>query len=227
MTGKWFLTVISFLLLAVLIITAFLSNLIFTSRVASESMIPVFKFNERIWGTSIIKPAYYNIICYKSFSTDRKYKNDKLSVSRVIGLEGDTIELNDGFILRNGFIADDPDKLIFTYYTKKRFIYDFKLLDKLKIKPLIFDDSVILNLNSREYNKLSYNILLHKINVPSKLKRYNIESLKDTTCRMEKDITVIVPKGFCFVMGDNRGKEYFPLKYGIINLKNMVGTVIF
>ena len=221
------ITILFIFIISLLIILSEKSAILFTSGIHSDIMMPSFHPGERIWATSLIKPKYNSVICYKSFFNYSDNHKENISVSRLIGLEGDTIEINDGYLLRNGIIADIPEKLTFTLYAKKSHIYNFKMLDNLSIRPIINEDSVILSLNYYEYKKFSYNILLHKINTPYKLKQLHNKGNKNEECRSECDIQIVIPKGYCFVMGDNRGREYYPLNRGLVPLVNIIATVIF
>ena len=202
-------------------------HLIVSYKINSNKMMPIFHKNETVWASSLIKPTYNRIICFTSKVQDPSSKTENVIISRILGLGGDTIELNDGYILRNGLIADNPYQLMFIYYAKKYFIYDLKLLDKLSIPSLIIKDTVLINLTSMEYKKLSYNVLLRKINNPSLLNHYLNNKCNKITVRNENDIQIIVPEGCCFVIGDNRGEEYFPLKSGIVKLADIKASVFY
>ncbi len=225
MSRKILLLVI--LIIVAIFIVARITGIAITFKINTNNMMPRYHNKEIIWASNLKKPTYGNIICFKSFSGNAKNRAENISISRLFGLEGDTIELNDGYLLRNGIIADIPDKLIFTYFAKKSHIYDFKLLSNLSIPPIITNDSVILSLNSAEYKKFSYNILLHKIISPCKLKQYHALGNKIEECRLDNDILIVIPKGYCFVMGDNRGEAFYPLKSGLVPLQNIIATVFY
>lgn len=53
------------------------------------------------------EPEYKDIIVFKSSLVDERGK-EKLLIKRVIGLPGDTIEISDNKLTRNGEVIDEP-----------------------------------------------------------------------------------------------------------------------
>jgi signal peptidase I len=148
--------------------------------------------------------SYNNVVLYTI--TDKSDKNN-IIIRRIVALEGDTVEIYDGYVIRNGFIADIPQKLMFNYFVKRKIVKNINVFGKLKGKPVIKGDTIILSLNYDDYVYWSREYLLRKFNYPN-------------CCPF------VVPKGHCFVLGDNRDNSINSSFSGCLPVKNVVATVI-
>jgi signal peptidase I len=104
----------------------------------------------------------------------------------LAALEGDTVEINDSHLLRNGFLADKPSCLRLNYYIKRRLITHID-----EVKPFLEslkDDTVVIGLSKIQCMALERNWVL---------RRYG--SLASRCFG-----PVVVPKGMCFLLSNNR-----------------------
>jgi hypothetical protein len=146
----------------------------------------------------------------------------------LAGLEGDTLELNDGYLLRNGQMVDIPEKLMFNYYVKKRMIHNQDILKKLSIQPIFRKDAVIFTLTSMEFKKLSRFILLHSYVRPENQSlKVILDKLKVKSLSTPDNKLLVIPKGYGFVFGDNRGTSFQSPCFGLVLIKDIAATVIF
>ena len=223
-TRNWILIL---LIITGIYIAARLTNTLAFYKVNTTAMMPAYQKGDLIMAYVLKRPAFNRIICYKAVSHDSMQLTDSICFQRVAGMEGDTIEINDGYLLRNGLIADRPQKRMFNYYAMKWAIYDMKILDNLSIKPVIIKDSIVLNLTAYEYQKLSRNALLHKINKPKQQKETGIAgSTGENWWNASNYGPLIVPKGYCFVLGDNRDNSMDSRYIGLVPIRNIVATDI-
>ncbi|MCM8759398.1 MAG: signal peptidase I [Candidatus Omnitrophica bacterium] len=90
-------------------------------QVVSESMLPTLEVGDRLIGEKIEKPRYKDIVVL-----DDPMEENSVIIKRVVGLEGDIIEVrNDGYLYRNRERVDEP-------YIMEKASYVVK---PVKIKP--------------------------------------------------------------------------------------------
>src|SRR5208283_133608 len=70
-------------------------------RVIAPGMMPAYRPGSLIFASSCKKPACGNAISYHPSSRQGSGSDSHACISRLIGFEGDTIEMNDGYLLRN------------------------------------------------------------------------------------------------------------------------------
>lgn len=68
--------------------------------IPSESMVPTLEVNDRLIVSNVYKPENLKEGDIVTFKCDEY--GDKLLIKRLIGLPGDTIEIKDGVVFRNG-----------------------------------------------------------------------------------------------------------------------------
>lgn len=213
--------------IVLLVIIVFKTKIIVFTVINSDKMLPAFRANELLLGSSLIKPTYGRAVLYIANNKAIGKHINNLFLSRLVGFEGDTIELNDGYVLRNGYIADKPNQLIFKYFVNKRYIYDLKILNNLHLAPIIRNDTLILSLSSHEFKTLSYNILLHKVIFYGTDSMYIINNKRYAGNTIFFPKQIVIPKGYCFVIGDNRGEHFLPTKNYLIPVDDIIATVVF
>ncbi len=102
------LTIVTIFVLS-LLFAGFLSNFVFLSGVVwSESMENTLMVNDRFIGNRLSykfgrTPQRYDVVVFQSPDN-----NHKLMVKRVIGIEGDEVEIKDGDLIINGVVIDEP-----------------------------------------------------------------------------------------------------------------------
>ena len=72
----------------------------------SESMVPTLEVNDRLIVSNVYKPENLKEGDIVTFKCDEY--GDKLLIKRLIGLPGDTIEIKDGVVFRNGTELEEP-----------------------------------------------------------------------------------------------------------------------
>ncbi len=209
-------------LLAILFITANVTHVLTFYIIKDNALSPSYKNGHFLITSKLKNYAYNSLVCFTLPTGNKR----NVHIRRVFGLEGDTIEINDGYALRNGMIVDNIYNVMFNYYVNVSKVRDFNFFRNLRIKPGLRNDSIILNLDFAEYNDIGRNVLLHKTN-----KRLTFDEPR-VFGRTEKNGwdadhygPVVVPKGCCFVLADNRGNFNDSRFWGCIPLANIQGTV--
>ncbi|CAL4320599.1 signal peptidase I [Buchnera aphidicola] len=206
----------------VLIIVLFIRFFVFESfNIISPSMMPtllpgdcilVTKFNYRINNPFTKK----NLIQYNHPQRgeivifNHSKDNHKNYIKRIIGIPGDKIyydEINKKLtIYKNyNFKNEYNQKIFINYYVLNNQINRY--LDQTKQEKYIMIKIYIENINPCKHNIL---IIQNNQNA---LKLYNFS----------KKNTWIIPKGYYFVMGDNRNDSLDSRYFGLISEKNIIG----
>lgn len=191
------------LVIIVLALAAHISHILSIHRMEDDAMAPAY-MKGRFILTSNLKTYHRNNVVRVSVATETG--SQKTYIRRIVGLEGDTIEFNDGFLMRNYYLADNPDRVMFTYFVPYNLIKHLHIFDTLQIAPVIRTDSAFLTLTYSEYQMVSRHILLHKL--------------------FKGGNPLVVPKGHCFVISDNRGNTEDSRKWGCIPFSCIKGTAL-
>jgi len=197
-------------------------------RISTSAMMPTFRKGTFTLASSLKKPAVGNMILFKHSYYKGPDTVNRTCISRLMGREGDTIEINDGFILRNRMIADIPANLMFTYSVNQQVVFHQPIFEHLLVYPILKHDTVFCTLTCEEYKKLSRAFKLHKFvqadNQLLKLVYYIMHTKSGLTSNGNP---FVIPKGYGFVFADNRGEDFQPPYFGLVLLTDIESTVIF
>ncbi len=196
-------TIIWFLIsLGALILVGRITSILTIRQIKSNNLLPNYSNNELVITSALKKYAYNDVVYYKTASMPN------IEQSRLLALEHDTVEMKDGYILRNGFLADNPHKIILSYFTKKK-ITEIAEYSYLTIVSKQINDTTIFSLTYAEYNLVSRKYLL-------RLYRSELVNFRTTT----------IPHGYCLVANDNRATPSANSIYKLIHLKNITATLL-
>lgn len=175
-----------------------LLNLIIGNRVviSGESMYPTLHNEESVFLNKIYykvsKPKYNDLVVFKSHNSD-----DDFFVKRIIGLPGDTIEIKEGILYRNGAIVKES-------YLDSEYIDNF---EKIRNSKFTFDFSLEEHAYDNSFDYLS---------------TLKLSELKD----LESENGLIkIPDNYYFVMGDNRPESLDSREIGLIDKESIEGKV--
>ena len=171
-------------------------------QLSSNSLLPNYSYREWVICSTLKKYTYNDVVCFKIAP------NHHVELSRLLAVENDSVEMKDGYILRNGILADNPGTLVFSYFTRKE-IKGFSKFENLILAPKQIGDTIIFNLTYLEYKELSRQYLL-RLYHPT-LNNFH---------------PLLIPKGYCMVGGDNRSLASDKNGQELVPLKSIVGTLV-
>jgi signal peptidase I len=215
----------SILFIGVLYVISSLTHVFKFMIIWDSNMLPSYKAGHWII-VSRLKKVLPNTVCLVPSERATGTENHELFL-RVAGLEGDTIEINDGYLLRNGCMADSPNKLMFNYYFHNSENIPLDIFRKLYVQPYVEGDSVILCMDYIQYKKYSRMFKLHKVNKAKHGKENGIFGNTEANGWNTSNYgPVVVPRGCCFVLADNRDNCTDSRNWGFIPIKDVAAAVI-
>ncbi len=171
-------------------------------QLSSNGLLPNYTIREWVISSTLKKYGYNDVVCFK------RTPNHQVEFLRLLAIADDSVEMKDGYILRNGILADDPEKLVFSYFTRKE-IKDFSKFENLTLAPKQIGDTVIFNLTYVEYKDLSRQYLL-RLYHPT-LNNFH---------------PIMIQKGYCMLCADNRSLASNKNGPKLVPLKCIVGAVV-
>jgi signal peptidase I len=134
--------------------------------------------------------------------------NGEKRMQRMVGKSGDTIEINDGFLIRNGLIAENPLNVRLLYYVNKQSIFSMPELKMFAHK--LINDTLVLSLYKKNCDTLGRYF---------RVKRYGSLFRRNFG-------PIIIPKDSVFVLSDKREEALDSRHFGFISVKNIIAAEI-
>jgi signal peptidase I len=190
----------------------------------STSNFPTLKQNSNLILTNLVEPSNGDFICYYN----EKNVLTKTAINRVCGRENDTVEIRYGTLFINGENFDNELDLMHFYVLSKT---EYK-----KAKSELKEDIRFYTTNGNEKDSImvllpySYafeNNFDKRSNVASKFDQNSIvQKLFKENWNLDNFGPLKIPKNKFFVLGDNRDTAQDSRFVGLIDKKDIVGTVI-
>jgi signal peptidase I len=196
------------------------------NEIRDDAMLPAYPKGKMIISSKLLKISNDKVVVCRLTATGPSPEEKKnIAIRSIAGMEGDTIEINDGYLIRNGYMVDNPDQLMLTYYAH-RSAYVMSLSGQFNPKPKEKGDSIIFCLNYKEYKKHDREILLHKITKPKSQEDPNvIGSTTENGWNIYNYGPIVIPKGYCFLLASNRDLFKDSRQLGFIPLKDIIAVV--
>jgi signal peptidase I len=189
--------------------------------VGSIANFPTLPLHKIVFASKLKKPGYNSFVCFKD--TGQRY----VSISRVIGQAGDTIEIKNAKVYRNGKLLDEPFTC-FSYEIHRSQVDRIKKhIGKSNNLTPLGDSTYSITLSTSEVK--TYHLNLIPTTLPKgavsdeedqlfeafKLKGYNADNIGP----------IKVPAGSYFLLGDNRDLAYDSRSIGFVKTEQVVSTL--
>lgn len=200
-----------------------LTNVFKMYTIPSSANAPGIEANSKIFVSNLIEFKNGDFVCYK-------YKDETLGnhvrVHRLLGSSGDVVEIKDGVFYINEQNLDKNIELKHFYLIKSE---DFQ--------QLLVNESIPVNTKTYKVgNKLLVNLLDKVAKENGLTNDIKIEPKNETDRAIKKIYNrnwntdnfgpLKIPLGKCFVIGDNRHNSLDSRFIGLVNISDIVGTVI-
>jgi signal peptidase I len=219
-----------------LLIVARLSGAISFFTIPTPSNEPNIKENSYLFASRFKSPHQGDFVLYKNPYTDSLNNSFGISsasgqyyVHRFCATENDIIQMKNAVLFVNGKNADEKFNL-YHYYTIApedkpaiELIYDKKREENL----LFIDSALVVNLTTEMIRKTDPKIKISLWRSPDPSSQNGPFKWYDHN---EKNWTIDdfgpleIPKGYCFVLGDNRNNSLDSRYVGFIKLSNIKGV---
>lgn len=197
----------------------------------SNTMYPTYTSASTFFVSSLLKIKINSSVVYESVPLPMEgYNKSELAISRVVGIEGDTIQIINGNLYRNNKAVDDTNRFsyIFSFYlydisndaAKRKYSYRFSNIND---SAVWFNGSYLeinkLGLNKncwRYYDTTTVNINVSRFGSQHAYKKWTINELGP----------VVVPPESYFLMCDNRSYAVDSRYEGFIHRSKIIARII-
>lgn len=235
MKNKWLLWAAPVTLLVVFWIVARFTGILQMYQIPTPSSEPTIKTGSIVFTSILQQPEPGNTVAYKSEYIDSLLpyaKPGEIHLHRMVADEGDLLVMTDGVLYRNGKNFDADKNLLHHYIADNAAIATLPNFTELEKKGFLIQMSNTqyqLFLSTKEMVELNRKgIILQKViyrNNEIYTGAFNWMK-KDSVWTIDNFGPLTIPKGFFFVMGDNRHNSLDSRFVGFIKKENFRGTVL-
>ncbi|AOW15946.1 signal peptidase I [Polaribacter vadi] len=175
-------------------------------------------------GTNTITPKNGDFVCY---NFNDEYSGKHIRVHRLVGLEGDTIQIKKGVVFLNGKNFDKDLNLTHFYKTAKENLIQLKK-SEVDLSSIIIEqidnDTIKLLLEDSFIKELSFEI--HRFISDEDFINQEMKAIYNKPWNEDNFGPIIIPKNKIFVLGDNRDYTVDSRTIGLINADEIVSVLI-
>lgn len=209
--------------LLVLLVSLRLSDSFNYFKVKSSVNEPNMEFGSYVFASNTVTPDYYDFVVFKSSEINF---SSSFVMFRLIGKEGDTIEINEGIVYANGKNMDIDIDLAHSYKLASK---DYNSIKKTGYviesspKRQISVDSVMVDIEDK-FAKTDDRI--KRVIFNPQFTDKDISQEYGNNWNKDNFGPVVVPKNKIFLMGDNRDDAYDSRFIGFVDKSEVIGTRI-
>ncbi|WP_339885869.1 signal peptidase I [Polaribacter vadi] len=175
-------------------------------------------------GTNTITPKNGDFVCY---NFNDEYSGKHIRVHRLVGLEGDTIQIKKGVVFLNGKNFDKDLNLTHFYKTAKENLIQLKK-SEVDLSSIIIEqidnDTIKLLLEDSFIKELSFEI--HRFISDEDFINQETKAIYNKPWNEDNFGPIIIPENKIFVLGDNRSYTIDSRTIGLINADEIVSVLI-
>jgi len=175
-------------------------------------------------GTNTITPKNGDFVCY---NFNDEYLGKQIRVHRLVGLEGDTIQIKKGVVFLNDKNFDKDLNLTHFYQTSKENLIQLKNSD-VDLSTIIIEqidnDTIKLLLEDSFVKELSFEV--HRLISDGDFINQETKAIYNKPWNEDNFGPIIIPKNKIFVLGDNRSYTIDSRTIGLINADEIVSVLI-
>lgn len=184
----------------------------------SIANLPSLKLEGWHYATNLKTVKRLDYICFNQINPDFEQST---WVQRVVGIEGDCIEMRNGVLFVNDKNIDD------SIVTLHNFIVDINLLPRIQ-KELNLDVSSVVNMIDSCMISVTKEQVQPYMNVRTYHNDFQNEYLSDLfkpSWSVNNFGPIVVPKNMFFVLGNNRDNSIDSRHFGFIKKENVTGVL--
>ena len=186
-------------------------------KVLNNNNYPSLSKDDYVVYSNIIEPEINDMIVFKDTNGYR--------ISRLLGVQGDTIQIKDGVFYRNSKNMDTNLKLSRFYTGNKNELKNLRYIDESAIlKTSIYGDSLLIMTSDSVAS--SYEGLSKKIYSDSFID-YFVSKAYNKDWNLDQFGPLVIPKSNFFLIGDNRVDAVDSRMLGLTKNEDIIGIVLF
>jgi signal peptidase I len=184
---------------------------------------PGIKVNSKIFVSNLVDYNNGDFVCYKY---NDEMLGEHFRVHRLLGKSDDVVEIKNGVLFLNDKNIDKNMELKHSYILEPDEYHNLLNKNIIEKEDMVFQSMnnvfLFLNDNIAEQNGLTSKIKIDPNNQADEIikKTYNKNWNQDNFGPLR------IPKGKCFLIGDNRHNSQDSRFVGLINESDIVGTVV-